>query len=132
MGFVMNGSISMEDGCLAAVPIDLTADQQYAHWEREALLPATQALLETLPFDLYPYATARGYPHVLNVLAMHWRNQTQFIQAASAFLHSKEWPRQGFPRLVFFELLSLVSYQGALVDLGELDLRHLNLNDSRG
>ena len=107
---------------------DFRPDHQYATWEKEVVLPQTSLLLETLPFDLYPYATARSYPHVLNVLVRHWADRAAFIEAAAAFLHCRDWPRQGFPRLVFFEILSLVAYNGSLPDLGQLDLQRLNLD----
>jgi hypothetical protein len=100
---------------------------QYSLWEEEELLPATTVLLEGLPFDLYPYATARSYPHVLNVLASHWANRRLFIEAAAAFLQCRDWPRRGFPRVVFFEILGLVAHHGSLPDLGVVDMKRLNL-----
>lgn len=114
------------------VVLDASRNQQYATWDRERILPATSVLLESLPFDLFPYATERSYAHVLNVLATHWTNQRLFIEAATAFLHNNDWPRQGFPRLVFFEILSLVAYHGSLCDLGHLDTGKLNLKMEPG
>ncbi len=74
-----------------------------------------------------PYATERDFPHVLNVLARHWSDRGAFFEAAGSLLHSRSG-LQGFPRLVFFEILGLVAYHGSLADLGHLDLRHLNLD----
>lgn len=114
------------------IVLDSSLDWQYELWEEEALLPATAVLLEALPFDLYPYATARSYPHVLNVLALRWTNRQLFTEAAAAFLKCSDRPRQGFPPLVFFEIFSLMAYHGSLRDLGVVDMKRLNLFSGNG
>ncbi len=110
------------------IDLELSGGRQYDRWEQETILPLTSVLLESIPFDLYPYSTERDFPHVLNVLARHWSDRAAFIEAAGSLLHVQDGPRQGFPRLVFFEILGLVAYHGSLPDLGHLDLRHLNLD----
>ena len=109
------------------ISLDSPPDQLYSVWEKEGIHPATANMLAVLPVTAYPYATALDYPHVLNVLAKHWNNPQRFVEAAAALLHSAPWPREGFPRPVFFEILNLVACHGSLPKLGVLDLRASNI-----
>jgi hypothetical protein len=110
-----------------SICLDLSQDQKYWLWEREEIRPATANILATLPLDAYPLATARDYAHVLNVLAEHWDDTAKFVEAAGNFLRSREWKQEGFPRVVFFEIMQIVACHGSLAHLGVLDLRRLNL-----
>ena len=109
------------------ISLDSSLDQQYSVWDDEGIHPATANILAVLPIAAYPYATARDFPHVLNVLAKHWDSPQKFVEAAEAFLRSAPWPRTGFPRPVFFEILVVVACHGSLAKLSVLDLRWSNI-----
>ncbi len=109
------------------ISLDSSIDQQCSVWDDEGIHPATAKMLAVLPLAAYPYATARDFPHVLNVLAKHWDSPQKFVEAAETFLRSAPWPRTGFPRPVFFEILVVVACHGSLAKLGVVDLRSSNV-----
>jgi hypothetical protein len=67
-------------------------------------------LVQSLPPELRPNATSRGFPHVVNRMAEIWRRPLQMDRYFDSLLVDERGGRKGFPLSVLFEITTLKDY----------------------
>jgi hypothetical protein len=85
----------------------------------EALEPATQAWLESLPEDVRPVALAASYPRIANRLCLLWRRVARCEEFLDELLVDRRGGRAGFPLAVASELTALRSYYAVIHPSGD-------------
>jgi hypothetical protein len=85
----------------------------------EALEPATQTWLESLPEDVRPVALAAAYPRIANRLCLLWRRVARCEEFLDELLVDRRGGRAGFPLAVAKELTVLRSYYAVIHPSGD-------------
>jgi hypothetical protein len=90
----------------ASVPVHDWGHQRRAR-PAEVLLPAALQRLRGLPREFQPQALAMQYPRVMNLIALHWHDESACPAYFDSLLIDRRGGRQGFPERVRTELLNL-------------------------
>lgn len=84
--------------------------KRYFRAPPEVLHADAQAWLHHVPVPVRPILTARRYPHVVNRLALYWKDQNMLADYFEELLVSSRPGRRGFPPEVLDELVSLLGF----------------------